>query len=185
MMRHVTAAALCMCMLLAPSQSHAQLHEVVKACKQSVRNYLICLVAEEGIERAIEVGYSALADFATGKSQKLEGNVVELPKKEKDGIESDGIAWPDLKAYLNSIFGSKEPVDDAQARAIIHASCQTKFSPICAYLGVANPADRVADCSVNLTQSDCETKMLCSWNGSACVRSSAGTKELLKNLPKN
>ena len=184
MMRHVTATTLCMCLLLAPSTSHAQLHEVVKACKASVPNYVICLIIDKAIEKGIEVGYGELADYVTGNADKLEGSVVQLSPKEKEEIETGGIPWVDLKPFLVSTFGSKK-VNAAQAQAIIQASCQTKLSPICAKLGFPHSDNLVADCSASLTQSVCETKILCAWKGGSCVRSGAGTKDLLKDLPKN
>ncbi|MGQ0458058.1 MAG: hypothetical protein ACT4OU_13480 [Hyphomicrobium sp.] len=180
MKRLATATALSLLVLLAPSQSDAQLHEFVKACKRSVGYYFACLVVSEGIEQGIEVTVKSLYDRILNNTPTFQGDVKTLEPGEFEKIESPSIEWADLKNFLLSVFTSKAPVDDAQARKILEASCQSKISPICAQLVFTDPAPGVTDCSASSAQRDCETKMTCSWNGSSCVR--AGTKELLKDL---
>lgn len=177
--RFVTAAALSASVLLTPFHAQAQVHELVKACKRSLTMVIGCIIIERGIEKGVEVGLDSLIGVAFGKTNNIKGNRRTLTPNEVVDIKANGIEWSQLKDFLLSRFKSGTPVDDAQARKVIAASCNANYSPVCAQLGFPGPRIPFADCSTIKVAKDCGNKINCSWKGSLCVRSS-GTRDLLK-----
>jgi hypothetical protein len=191
MLRCVMAAVLgVLVIVVTPSRTQAGVYEHIRICGLSVRNTIVCIVLERGAEIAVEVTLKALYDFLfpdTGKPGKIEGNENVPEKGDKDSIsriKSSGVPWDDLKRFFN--LNSKEfkqPVNEAQVRKILAASCATKLTNLCALVDVGRSTGTPLTCSTSATKSECNTKITCKWTGTSCV-SAGGTEDLLKNLKK-
>ena len=180
-MRWIAVCAMSACLICTPHQSEAGVIEAINKCSRSLKMLIVCVVIERGVEKVLDVALGDLIDYAFGRTKTIQGTETKASATEIADVQANGIAWPGLREFLVSVFSSAKPLDDAQARAAIAASCNAKHSPICAQLGFAAPHPTAHICAKIMTQQDCDASLLCSWKGSYCSHSGrGGMKELLE-----
>jgi hypothetical protein len=175
--RWIAVFAVSACLIFAPSQSHARVAEVVLKCTRSLSVAIACVILDRGIEKVVEVGLDGLIDLAFGRKKELKPEDTRPSAAKVTDVEANGIEWSKLREFLLSTFKSEAPVDDAQAREKVAASCNENYVPVCRYLGIPEPR-QVVDCSMITTQEACDVTFACSWKSSSCSKH-GGTKEQL------
>lgn len=175
--RWIAVCALSVSLMLAPARSHAQVAEVLLKCTRSLSVAVTCVIIDQGVEQVVEVSIKTLAKIAYGGWSVVQpGDIKPAPEKAAE-VRTNTIDWAKLKEFLLSVFNAGTPVDEAQAREKIAASCEKNYVPVCRYLGVPEPRQFV-DCTKITTKDACDVAFVCSWKGSSCSRH-GGTKELL------
>lgn len=176
MKRWITVCALSACLMFAPTQSHAQVAEVLLKCTKSLGVAFACMVIQGGIAKAVDVSLEKLIAVAFGR-EKLDPNDTQPSKVAVADIDKNGIEWSKLKEFLVSLYKSDPNANDAEAREKVAASCNADWNPVCRYLGFPPPREELADCSKIATQQDCDLTMRCSWKDGSCAKG-GGTREL-------
>lgn len=175
MMRWITVCAMSLCLALQPAPAQAGVIQLVKKCSRSLKMTVACIILERGFEKVVDLALGDLIALAFGRTEAIESKPSSASAAD---IEANGLAWSELKDFLVLVFDKDRPVDDAQARAAIAASCAANHLPVCTHLGIAAPHPTIDYCSKITVQRECESSMLCSWAGTHCSHSGRSTAPL-------
>jgi len=155
---------------LAPTQSQAQVSEVLFKCAKSLVLAFTCVIVDAGIKKTVEVNWDVAVDVARGIIKALRPGDYQPSTREVGEVEQNGIEWSKLREFLISVYKSGQPVDNAKLIAQAKESCVTKWHTVCTYVGIARPSEQTTDCSKIMIQNDCELSMFCRWRENVCTR---------------
>ena len=181
MKRWIVVCAMSACLMFTPTQSHAQVAEILLKCTKSLGVAVACMVIQGGVSKVIDISWGKLIELAFGR-EEIDPKDFPTSKVSAADIEANGIEWPKLKEFLISLFGSNAQVEDAEARVTVAESCRKNYHPVCPHLGILAPRAQFQDlCSKITTQEACDTTAPCSWKGSSCLNR-GGLKEYFDDM---